>query len=56
MVNDVSAGQVFGRADNAVVVLAADGSATEVPRGSKDAVAAGIWTAVAPSCPARPQD
>ena len=46
VVNDVSAGQVFGRADNAVVVLAADGPDTEVPRGSKDAVAAGIWTAV----------
>ncbi|MGY2085966.1 bifunctional phosphopantothenoylcysteine decarboxylase/phosphopantothenate--cysteine ligase CoaBC [Blastococcus sp. SYSU DS0539] len=46
VVNDVSAGQVFGRAENAVVVLAADGPATEVPRGTKDAVAAGIWTAV----------
>ncbi|WP_206340338.1 bifunctional phosphopantothenoylcysteine decarboxylase/phosphopantothenate--cysteine ligase CoaBC [Blastococcus litoris] len=48
VVNDVSAGQVFGRPDNSVVVLAADGSATEVPRGSKDAVAVGIWDAVAP--------
>ena len=48
VVNDVSAGQVFGHADNAVVVLAADGSATEVPRDSKDAVAAGIWGAVVP--------
>jgi phosphopantothenoylcysteine decarboxylase/phosphopantothenate--cysteine ligase len=56
VVNDVSAGQVFGRADNSVVVLAADGSATEVPRGSKDAVAAGIWTTVAGRLPdgARP--
>src|SRR3712207_5045803 len=51
VVNDVSAGQVFGRADNSVVVLAADGSATEVPRGSKDAVAAGIWATVAPRLP-----
>jgi phosphopantothenoylcysteine decarboxylase/phosphopantothenate--cysteine ligase len=51
VVNDVSAGQVFGRADNSVVVLAADGSATEVPRGSKDAVAAGIWTTVAGRLP-----
>ena len=33
VVNDVSAGQVFGAADNAVVVLGADGSGTEVPRG-----------------------
>ncbi|HEY0125989.1 MAG TPA: bifunctional phosphopantothenoylcysteine decarboxylase/phosphopantothenate--cysteine ligase CoaBC, partial [Blastococcus sp.] len=51
VVNDVSAGQVFGRPDNAVVLLAADGSATELPRGSKDAVAAGIWAAVAPRLP-----
>jgi phosphopantothenoylcysteine decarboxylase / phosphopantothenate---cysteine ligase len=48
VVNDVSAGQVFGKADNAVVVLSADGAATEVPLGSKDAVAAGIWAAVVP--------
>jgi phosphopantothenoylcysteine decarboxylase / phosphopantothenate---cysteine ligase len=48
VVNDVSGGQVFGRAENSVVVLAADGSSTEVPRGSKDAVAAGIWTGVVP--------
>jgi phosphopantothenoylcysteine decarboxylase/phosphopantothenate--cysteine ligase len=46
VVNDVSAGQVFGREENAVVVLAADGSATEVPRDGKDAVAAGILAAV----------
>jgi phosphopantothenoylcysteine decarboxylase/phosphopantothenate--cysteine ligase len=46
VVNDVSAGQVFGRAENAVVVLAADGSATEIPQDGKDAVAAGIWGAV----------
>jgi phosphopantothenoylcysteine decarboxylase/phosphopantothenate--cysteine ligase len=48
VVNDVSAGQVFGRPDNAVVVLAADGTATEVPHGGKDAVAAAIWAAVTP--------
>jgi phosphopantothenoylcysteine decarboxylase/phosphopantothenate--cysteine ligase len=48
VVNDVSGGQTFGRADNAVIVLGADGSATEVPRDTKDAVAAGIWTAVTP--------
>jgi phosphopantothenoylcysteine decarboxylase/phosphopantothenate--cysteine ligase len=46
VVNDVSAGQVFGRPDNAVVVLDADGTATEVPYGGKDAVAAGIWAAI----------
>ena len=38
---------MFGRADNAVTVLAADGSVTELPHGSKDAVAAGIWSGVA---------
>ncbi len=47
VVNDVSAGQVFGRADNAVVVLDAEGGATEIPLGPKDAIAAGIWTAAA---------
>jgi phosphopantothenoylcysteine decarboxylase/phosphopantothenate--cysteine ligase len=53
VVNDVSAGQVFGRPDNAVVVLAADGEVTELPPGSKDAVAAGIWTTIAAHLPAR---
>jgi phosphopantothenoylcysteine decarboxylase/phosphopantothenate--cysteine ligase len=53
VVNDVSAGQVFGRPDNAVTVLAADGGATELPRGSKDAVAAGIWTTIAAQLAAR---
>jgi phosphopantothenoylcysteine decarboxylase/phosphopantothenate--cysteine ligase len=48
VVNDVSAGQVFGLPDNAVVVLTADGSATEVPPGSKDAVAAGVWGTIVP--------
>jgi phosphopantothenoylcysteine decarboxylase/phosphopantothenate--cysteine ligase len=51
VVNDVSAGQVFGRAENAVVVLGKDGSTTEVPRGSKDAVAAGVWATVVPRLP-----
>jgi phosphopantothenoylcysteine decarboxylase / phosphopantothenate---cysteine ligase len=53
VVNDVSAGQAFGRADNAAVVLAADGSAIEVPRGSKDAVAAAVWDTVVPRLPTR---
>ncbi|MGY1725763.1 bifunctional phosphopantothenoylcysteine decarboxylase/phosphopantothenate--cysteine ligase CoaBC [Geodermatophilus sp. SYSU D01062] len=48
VVNDVSGGGVFGRPDNAAVVLAADGTATEVPHGSKDAVAAGVWQVVLP--------
>ncbi|MCV2491475.1 bifunctional phosphopantothenoylcysteine decarboxylase/phosphopantothenate--cysteine ligase CoaBC [Geodermatophilus sp. YIM 151500] len=48
VVNDVSAGQVFGAEENAVVVLAADGTVTEVPRTGKDAVAAHVWDAVVP--------
>jgi phosphopantothenoylcysteine decarboxylase/phosphopantothenate--cysteine ligase len=48
VVNDVSQGRVFGRADNVAVVLAADGTATELPEGSKDAVAAGVWDVVGP--------
>jgi phosphopantothenoylcysteine decarboxylase/phosphopantothenate--cysteine ligase len=47
VVNDVSAGQVFGRADNEVTVLAADGTVTPLPAGRKDVVAAGVWDAVA---------
>jgi phosphopantothenoylcysteine decarboxylase/phosphopantothenate--cysteine ligase len=52
VVNDVSAGRVFGRSDNEVTVLGADGSATAVPAGRKDVVAAGIWDAVAERLPA----
>jgi phosphopantothenoylcysteine decarboxylase / phosphopantothenate---cysteine ligase len=54
VVNDVSAGQVFGRSENAVVVLAADGSAIDVPQDSKDAVAAGIWGVVSGRLRSRP--
>jgi phosphopantothenoylcysteine decarboxylase/phosphopantothenate--cysteine ligase len=46
VVNDVSAGRVFGQADNEVTVLGADGTVTPVLCGRKDAVAAGIWDAV----------
>jgi len=52
VVNDVSAGRVFGRADNEVTVLAADGTVTPVPAGSKDVVAAAIWDAVDTGGPA----
>ncbi|WP_369133356.1 bifunctional phosphopantothenoylcysteine decarboxylase/phosphopantothenate--cysteine ligase CoaBC [Modestobacter sp. I12A-02662] len=46
VVNDVSAGRVFGRSDTEVTVLAADGTATPVPPGPKDGVSAGIWDVV----------
>jgi phosphopantothenoylcysteine decarboxylase/phosphopantothenate--cysteine ligase len=47
VVNDVSGGAVFGSPDNEAVILGADGSATEVPRGSKTALAHVIWDEVA---------
>jgi phosphopantothenoylcysteine decarboxylase/phosphopantothenate--cysteine ligase len=43
VVNDVSGGKVFGSSDNEAVLLAADGRATEVPCGSKTALAHVIW-------------
>jgi phosphopantothenoylcysteine decarboxylase / phosphopantothenate---cysteine ligase len=51
VVNDVSAGRVFGRPDNEVTVLTADGTVTPVPEGRKDVVAAGIWHAVTSGLP-----
>ncbi|MGY1749471.1 bifunctional phosphopantothenoylcysteine decarboxylase/phosphopantothenate--cysteine ligase CoaBC [Modestobacter sp. SYSU DS0511] len=51
VVNDVSAGRVFGREENEVTVLADDGTATPLPTARKDAVAAGIWDAVARRLP-----
>ncbi len=47
VVNDVSGGAVFGSPDNEAVILAADGSAVEVPRGSKLALAHAVWDVVA---------
>jgi phosphopantothenoylcysteine decarboxylase/phosphopantothenate--cysteine ligase len=46
VVNDVSGGAVFGAPDNEAVILASDGTATDVPRGSKTAVAHAIWDQV----------
>jgi phosphopantothenoylcysteine decarboxylase/phosphopantothenate--cysteine ligase len=47
VVNDVSGGAVFGSPDNQAVILGRDGSAVDVPRGSKAAVAQVIWDQVA---------
>ncbi len=47
VVNDVSGGAVFGSPDNEAVILGADGSAVDVPRGSKAALAHVIWDQVA---------
>ena len=46
VVNDVSGGAVFGRPDTEAVILGADGSATEVPRGAKADLAQAIWDQV----------
>jgi phosphopantothenoylcysteine decarboxylase/phosphopantothenate--cysteine ligase len=46
VVNDVGGGKVFGAEDNEAVVLGADGSTTQVPRGSKSALAHVIWDRV----------
>jgi phosphopantothenoylcysteine decarboxylase/phosphopantothenate--cysteine ligase len=46
VVNDVSGGAVFGSPDNQAVLLGADGTATDVPRGSKTALAHVIWDEV----------
>jgi phosphopantothenoylcysteine decarboxylase/phosphopantothenate--cysteine ligase len=46
VVNDVGGGKVFGEPDNQAVVLAADGSTVEVPKGSKSALAHVIWDRV----------
>ncbi len=46
VVNDVGGGKVFGAEDNEAVVLGADGSTTQVPRGSKAALAHVIWDRV----------
>ena len=43
VVNDVSGGAVFGSSDNAAVILGADGTSVEVPRGAKSALAQVIW-------------
>jgi phosphopantothenoylcysteine decarboxylase/phosphopantothenate--cysteine ligase len=46
VVNDVAGGAVFGAEDNEAVVLARDGSATPVPRGTKAELAHVIWDRV----------
>jgi phosphopantothenoylcysteine decarboxylase / phosphopantothenate---cysteine ligase len=51
VVNEVGAGKGFETLDNEAVVLAADGSETVVPRGSKVALAHRIWDLVAERWP-----
>ncbi|WP_141577103.1 bifunctional phosphopantothenoylcysteine decarboxylase/phosphopantothenate--cysteine ligase CoaBC [Actinomadura sp. WMMA1423] len=46
VVNEVGEDLTFGRPDNAATILGADGSATEVPRGAKEALAEVVWDLV----------
>ncbi len=46
VVNDVSGGAVFGRADTRIVVLDRYGTLTPVPEGSKVQAAEAVWDAV----------
>lgn len=48
VLNDVSSGRAFDRPDNEVTVLGDDGTAVEVPRTTKIAVAQAIWDVVVP--------
>ncbi len=47
VVNEVGESLTFGAPDNAAVILSADGSAVDVPRGTKDALADAVWDLVA---------
>ncbi len=46
VLNDVSAGKVFGRTDTEVILLYPDGRQMPVPAGPKEVVADAIWDAV----------
>ncbi|MFB4299110.1 bifunctional phosphopantothenoylcysteine decarboxylase/phosphopantothenate--cysteine ligase CoaBC [Actinomadura sp. NTSP31] len=56
VVNQVGEDLTFGRPDNAAVILAADGSSTEVPRGAKEALAEVVWDLVAARLDPPPAD
>jgi phosphopantothenoylcysteine decarboxylase/phosphopantothenate--cysteine ligase len=47
VVNEVGVGKVFGQETNAVTVIGADGSVTEVGEGPKEEIADAIWDLVA---------
>jgi phosphopantothenoylcysteine decarboxylase / phosphopantothenate---cysteine ligase len=47
VVNDVSGDRVFGRPDNAAVILRRDGSERVVDRGPKEELADAVWDEVA---------
>jgi phosphopantothenoylcysteine decarboxylase / phosphopantothenate---cysteine ligase len=47
VVNQVGGGLAFGTTDNQAVVLGADGTVTEIPRGRKETLADVVWDLVA---------
>ena len=47
VVNDVRGGAVFGADHNQAVIIGADGSRRDVPRGTKTALAHALWDEVA---------
>jgi phosphopantothenoylcysteine decarboxylase/phosphopantothenate--cysteine ligase len=51
VLNDVSAGKVFGRAETEVAILDPAGGVSRIPAGSKETVADAIWDAVLPLLP-----
>ncbi|MBV9292933.1 MAG: bifunctional phosphopantothenoylcysteine decarboxylase/phosphopantothenate--cysteine ligase CoaBC [Frankiales bacterium] len=51
VVNEVGETRAFETPDNAATVLGADGSVTEVPLGSKEALAHAVWDLVAARIP-----
>jgi phosphopantothenoylcysteine decarboxylase/phosphopantothenate--cysteine ligase len=51
VVNQVGAGLAFGTADNEAIVLASDGTVTQVPRGPKEALADVVWDLTAARFP-----
>ncbi|MFI0349743.1 bifunctional phosphopantothenoylcysteine decarboxylase/phosphopantothenate--cysteine ligase CoaBC [Actinomadura sp. 9N407] len=54
VVNQVGEDLAFGRPDNAAVVLGADGSSTDIPRGAKEALADVVWDLVVARLAPRP--
>ena len=52
VVNRVGSGLAFGTSDNAAIILGADGTVTEVPRGPKEVLADVVWNMVLTRLPA----
>jgi phosphopantothenoylcysteine decarboxylase/phosphopantothenate--cysteine ligase len=52
VVNQVGSGLAFGTSDNAAIILGADGTVTEVPRGPKEVLADVVWDMVLARLPA----